>query len=127
MLAAKQVGVAAGPSLLQMIDQRQVNLPQTLANYQIPFGFQSQATTGVQTLPLAVQYAVSKGLSREDALRALTAIPARFLALDANIGMLGTGRDADLVVLSGPPFELSTRVLAVMIDGQWVYEEEGQR
>ena len=34
--------------------------------------------------------------------------------------------DADLVVLSGPPFELSTRVLAVMIDGQWVYQEEDE-
>ena len=41
---------------------------------------------------------------------------------------LATGlRAGDLVVLSGLPFELSTRVLAVMIDGQWVYQEEDDR
>jgi imidazolonepropionase-like amidohydrolase len=57
----------------------------------------------------------------------LTAAPARFLAIDNRVGTLAVGRDADLVVLSGSPFELSTRVLAVMIDGQWVYQEEDDR
>ena len=33
-------------------------------------------------------------------------------------------KDADLVVLSGLPFEPSSRVLAVMIDGKWVYEDK---
>jgi len=50
-------------------------------------------------------------------------MPAQFLGLDS-LGTLAIGKDADLVVLSGMPFELSTRVLAVMIDGQWVYRED---
>jgi imidazolonepropionase-like amidohydrolase len=37
------------------------------------------------------------------------------------IGRVAAGYDADLVVLSGPPFDPSSQVLAVMIDGQWVY------
>jgi imidazolonepropionase-like amidohydrolase len=78
-------------------------------------------------LPLAVQYAVHHGLGSDDALTGLTSSPAKFLSIDKWVGTLGVGKDADLVVLSGPPFELSTRVLAVMIDGQWVYEEGNDR
>ena len=111
---------------MRTVDREVVNTAQVLANRQIPFGFQSQATTGVKTLPLAVQFAVSKGLGAGDALRGLTSSPAKLLSLDAHIGTLVAGKDADLVVLSGPPFELSTKVLAVMIDGEWVYEGESK-
>jgi imidazolonepropionase-like amidohydrolase len=127
LLAEKQVAVAVGPELVRTVDREPVNLAQVLANRAVPFGFQSNARTGVQTLPLAVQYAVRRGLSTDDALAGLTAAPAKFLALDPRVGSLAVGKDADLVVLSGPPFELSTRVLAVMIDGQWVYQEEDDR
>jgi hypothetical protein len=127
LLSGKQVAVVAGTPFVQTIDQQRVNFPQVLANNQIPFGFQSQATTGVQMLPLAVQYLVSQGLSGDAALAGLTASPARFLAIDKSVGTLEIGKDADLVVLSGPPFEPSSQVLAVMIDGKWVYEREENR
>jgi imidazolonepropionase-like amidohydrolase len=123
LLAEKQVAVAVGPELVRTVDREPVNLAQVLANRGVPFGFQSRATTGVKTLPLAVQYAVHRGLGTDDALAGLTAAPAKFLALDQHVGTLAVGKDADLVVLSGPPFALSTRVLAVMIDGRWVYQE----
>ena len=42
----------------------------------------------------------------------------------SDIGALEPGREADLVALSGPPFHPSTRVLAVMIGGEWVYRAE---
>jgi imidazolonepropionase-like amidohydrolase len=106
------------------VDNKIVNLPQVLANAQVPFGFQSGARAGVKTLPLAVQYAVHKGLGKDDALGGLTAAPAEFLSIDASVGRLAVGKDADLVVLSGPPFEPGSQVLAVMIDGRWVYEKE---
>lgn len=122
LLSEHQVAVAAGPELVTRVDGQPVNLPQVLANGQIEFAFQSQAETGVRELPAAVQYAVYRGLGAQDALQGLTATPARILSLDAQIGALKPGMDADLVVLSGPPFELSTEVIAVMIDGQWVYE-----
>jgi imidazolonepropionase-like amidohydrolase len=127
LLAQKQVAVAAGPDLVRTPDREPVNLPQVLANHGIPFGFQSKATTGVKTLPAAVQYAVRRGLGADDALAGLTATPARLLSLEQQVGTLAVGKDADLAVLSGPPFELSTRVLAVMIDGQWVYQAEDDR
>lgn len=121
-VAKAGVSVAVGPSLVRRVENETINLPQVMANHQIPFGFQSNATTGVRQLPLAVQYAVYRGLGRTDALNGLTAAPAKMLSLESQIGAIEPGKDADLVVLSGPPFEVSSEVLAVMIDGEWVYE-----
>jgi imidazolonepropionase-like amidohydrolase len=123
LLAEKSVAVIAGPDLVKTVDREDVNVPMALAVRGAPFGFQSQANSGARNLPLAVGFAVRHGLGSEDALRGLTTSPANFLGLDT-VGSLAVGRDADLVVLSGMPFELSTRVLAVMIDGQWVYRDE---
>jgi imidazolonepropionase-like amidohydrolase len=123
LLAARHVSVAVGPDLIHSVDRADVNLPLVLAVRGVPFGVQSRATTGARNLPVAVAFSVRHGLGAEDALRGLTGGPAAFLGLDGSVGSLAVGKDADLVVLSGPPFELSTRVLAVMIDGQWVYQD----
>ena len=122
LLAEKSVAVIAGPELVRNVDRDDVNLPLALSLRDVPFGFQSQTGSGARFLPAAVGYAVRHGLGADHALRGLTAAPAQFLGLDA-LGVLAPGKEADLVVLSGMPFELSTRVLAVMIDGQWVYRE----
>ncbi len=124
LLDGKDVNVCAGPELVTEGEDGRLNIPQMLANDQIGFGFRSEATTGVRDLPQAVQFAVYQGLGTDDALRGLTYGAAQLLSSEANFGALESGKDADLVVLSGPPFELSTKVLAVMIDGQWVYEKE---
>ena len=116
------VSVSVGPTMVRRVENELVNLPQVLASHQIPFAFQSNATTGVRQLPLAVQYAVFKGLSAEDALNGFTSSAAELLSLQSMIGSLEAGKDADLVVLSGPPFESASEVIAVMIDGEWVYE-----
>ncbi len=127
LLAEKEVAVAVGPELVQTVQSQTINMAQLLANQGVPFAFQSKATTGSKMLPLAVQYAVRRGLGADDALAGLTAGPAKLLSIDNHVGVLAVGRDADLVVLSGPPFESSTRVLAVMIDGRWVHQEEDER
>ncbi len=125
LLSGFEVSVCAGPQLSVAVDkQPNANLPQVLSNERIPFGFQSEGTTGVGQLPAAVQFAVSQGLSTTDALQGLTETPARILSEDVKFGKITAGHDADLVVLSGPPFEFSTKVLAVMVDGIWVYERE---
>jgi imidazolonepropionase-like amidohydrolase len=123
LLASKQVSVITGPELVRTVERTEVNLPLVLSVRGVPVAFQSQATTGARHLPLAVSYAVRHGLGADDALRSLTAGAAKIVGLES-VGTLATGKDADLVVLSGPPFELSTRVLAVMIDGEWVYQSD---
>ena len=118
------VSVCVGPQLSVNVDSQPRNLPQLLANEQLQFGFQSSGTTGSGMLPSAIQFSVSRGLSATDALEGLAANPAKMLSEDMNFGQLASGKDADLVILSGAPFEYSTKVLAVMIDGVWVYEHE---
>ncbi|MCR9201994.1 MAG: amidohydrolase family protein [Planctomycetaceae bacterium] len=122
LLSQQEVQVSVGPTMVRRIENKLVNLPQVLTNHQVPVAFQSNATTGVQQLPLAVQYSVFRGLSTTDALKGLTSAPAHMLSLQSKLGTIEPGKDADLVVLSGPPFEPASEVIAVMIDGEWVYE-----
>ena len=124
LLASKGVSAVTGPEFVRTVERTEVNLPLALAVRGVPVGFQSQATTGARQLPMAVAYAVRHGLGADDALRGLTSGAAKLFGIDETVGTLAVGKDADLVVLSGSPFELSTRVLAVMIDGEWVYQSD---
>ena len=103
------------------VDREPINLAQVLVSRGVPFGFRSNARAGVKSLPLAVQYAVHRGLGADDALTALP--PAQQNAGARQNRHARRGKDADLVVLSGA-LQPSTRVLAVMIDGKWVYESD---
>ena len=125
VLAKNGVLVVTGPLLIGEEDGQVINFPAEIAAAGASIGFQSQTTTGTSKLPDVVAYAVYKGLGLEDALRGMSLGPANFLKL-TTVGSIELGKDADLVVLSGPPFELSSEVLAVMIDGNWVYEKESK-
>src|SRR5205823_4557982 len=67
-------------------------------------------------------HAVRGGLSEATALKALTLNAAKMLHLDGRLGSLEPGKDADFVVLSGPPFSVYTQVLETYIEGQKVFE-----
>jgi imidazolonepropionase-like amidohydrolase len=62
--------------------------------------------------------AVAYGMDPAAALRAVTLTPAELWGVAERVGSLETGKDADLVVWSGDPFELSTSVLHVFIKGR---------
>ena len=68
----------------------------------------------------AISFAVRHGATPEEALRAVTLTPAEVLGIADRVGSIVPGKDADLVVLSGPPHEITTRVEKVMIDGRWI-------
>ena len=123
LLAKHGVLIVTGPLLIGEEEGEIVNYPAEIAAAGIPIAFQSQTTTGTSKLPDVVAYAVYRGLGLSDALRGMSQGPASFLKL-SSVGSIELGKDADLVVLSGPPFELASEVLAVMIDGNWVYEKE---
>lgn len=65
---------------------------------------------------------VRGGLSEDIALQAITLNSAKALHLDHRVGSLEAGKDADFVLLSGPPFSIYTRVLETWIDGKRVFD-----
>ena len=74
--------------------------------------------------------AVRAGMSPEGALAALTLVPAEMIHLDDRLGSLTAGKDADFVVLSGPPLSSWTLVEQTWVEGQKVFDRstpEGTR
>lgn len=67
---------------------------------------------------------VRGGMSREKALESLTLAGARMLELDGRVGSLEPGKDADLVVLSGDPLALRTKVLETWVEGRKVFDRD---
>ena len=67
------------------------------------------------------------GVSREEALRMLTAYPAKQIHLENRIGTLAVGKDGDLVLLSGDPFDSYSRVEKTIIDGIVYYDRTNER
>ena len=63
-------------------------------------------------------------IPEERALEWITLNPARSLHLDAQIGSLEPGKNADAVLWSGDPFSVYTRAVRVWIDGAVVYDRE---
>ena len=67
------------------------------------------------------------GVSREDALRMLTLYPARQLRIDDKVGSLEVGKQADIVLLNGDPFDVYSRVEKTIVDGIVYYDLERER
>jgi len=70
--------------------------------------------------------AVAYGMTHDDALRAVTLSPAEVFGLSDRIGSLQPGKDANIVIWSGDPFEFSTQVEHVFIRGREVREPSRQ-
>ena len=71
----------------------------------------------LRLLPVAVMLAVRAGMDKTDALRAVTAVPAKIAGLSDRIGSLRAGLDADCVLWSGDPLDIATQVKAVFVNG----------
>lgn len=72
----------------------------------------------IQNLRLQGMIAVQEGVSQEDALKAITWNHARIMGIEDRVGSIEKGKDADLVVLSGLPFDSATKVEAVVVNGK---------
>jgi imidazolonepropionase-like amidohydrolase len=65
--------------------------------------------------------AAANGLGMESALRAITISPAKMLGIDDRVGSLSKGKDADAVVFDGDPFEYTSHVQQVLVQGAVTY------
>ena len=76
----------------------------------------------IKYLPLSAAVAVRAGMDHDDAIRAITSVPAKILGLDDRIGSIAPGRDADLVVFSGDPLSVYNVPVCVLVSGRFVKE-----
>lgn len=66
---------------------------------------------------------VKFGVPREAALQALTLAPAAMSGVEARVGSIAKGKDADLLLLNGDPLSAGVRIERVLIDGRVAWEE----
>ncbi len=76
----------------------------------------------IDQIRLQAILAVREGLPAEVALEALTTNPASILRLGDRVGALEAGRDGDIVIWSGDPLAIESRVEHVVIGGATVLE-----
>ena len=70
-------------------------------------------------LPLCAGLAVKEGLDEDEAWRAITINPAHAAGIDARVGSLEPGKDADIVIFNGNPLrDIQCTTKQVFINGQ---------
>ena len=77
----------------------------------------------IQYLPVCAAVAIREGLPEDEALKALTINPAEIIGLADRIGSLEKGKDADIAVFSGSPFDFRARCVLTLINGEIVHSE----
>ena len=99
-------------------------VPKVLHEAGVPFALQPNPDGSLAERYLTYQAArcVRAGIPREEALRAITLNPARFLGLGDQIGSIEAGKRGDIVVFSGDPLDFSSWVEEVYIDGMLAYD-----
>ena len=123
----KDVPMAVGPSLTFAskfeLQNKSWKTPGVLANAGCHVSIiTDNSVIPQQYLPLCAGMAVKAGMDPFDALKAITINPAEHIGVADRVGSLEVGKDADVVITNGCPFEVMTEVRAVFIDGVQVAE-----
>ena len=95
--------------------------PARLARAGIPIAFTTNGLEGSGGYLAAVRKAISRGLSKEAALKALTVTPAELFGVAGELGTIEPGKIADLIVLDADPLQNirnTSRIHRVMKDGR---------
>ncbi|MBK6489040.1 MAG: amidohydrolase family protein [Gemmatimonadetes bacterium] len=106
-------------------------LPATLTNAGVTTAiatfsraFGSLAPSGSSKwLLLDAGIAAGYGMTEQQVLQAVTIIPARILGVQDRVGSLTVGKDADVIVLDGPPLSMKSWVERVYVGGELVHEK----
>jgi hypothetical protein len=126
-IGEKKLLVVTAPEItLQTNGLRERNIPAELvrAGAKLVLTPRSDTVQGHRDWLPDVGRLIGQGLARETALAAVTLEAARALGLEQKLGSLEKEKTANIVFWSGDPFEPSSRVRAVMLDGRFVVETE---
>ncbi len=101
-----------------------------LAEAGIPIALQSGYESYVpktRVVLFEAAIAASRGLGMERALAAITIGAARLLGIDDRVGSLEVGKDGDLALYDGDPFEYTSHCEGVVIEGEVFAGEQTRR
>ena len=123
ILAGEGTRVVTGPNLLDRCKPELKNMtfggPAELTKAGVLCSIcTDHPETPLKYLTICAAVAQKSGLSREDAIRAITIYPARIAELDDRIGSLKPGKWADLALFDGDPLELTSSCTGVFIQGR---------
>jgi len=124
ILAEKGVTIVVGPQMIVYDENNQlINLAKVLVDAGVEINIMTDADVVQQEyLRFQAATAVRYGLDPQEALKAITINPARLIEAEGRIGSLEKGKDADLVIFDGDPFDIATKVCRVFINGVSVFD-----
>jgi len=103
--------------------ERRTFVPKVFQEHGIVFAVDVEAgTMGPDRLAHQAATCVREGLTRAQALAAVTTAPARMWGAEGRMGVLQEGADGTFVVLDGDPLAATTRILQVWVRGEKVYD-----
>ena len=125
LLAAEQVPVITGPCLTSRtkpeLEGQRLENPALLAKAGVKVAIcTDHPEVPIQYLPLCAAMAVRGGMDEEQALAAITSTAAEIAGIDRWVGTLTPGKDADIVVTKGHPFDWKGSIEMVFIRGEQV-------
>lgn len=127
LLAQKHVPVILGPmyGTFPSGEDERYDMPEqtplALLRAGVPFAFSTNDAANVRDLPYNAAMAVAYGgLSKEDAVKAITLWPAQIWGVADRIGSIEVGKYANLIVTTGDPLEVTTDVKYVFIEGRMI-------
>jgi imidazolonepropionase-like amidohydrolase len=128
VLVSKGIPVTAGPILFSRVkyelkDMTPAN-PGIMAKAGVKVAIQTDESSAVKYLTINAALAVREGMPEDEALKAITINAAEVIGVDERIGSLEVGKDADIVVLTGHPFDYRSVVDLVLVDGQVAFQRE---
>ena len=126
LLAEEHVPVVCGPYMTDRSKPELRHLTDEAPSLLCKAGIPTAVTVDhpeipLRLLPMALMLAVRAGMDKTDALRAVTSVPAQIAGMENRIGSLREGMDADCVLWSGDPLDITTQVQAVFINGALEY------
>ena len=126
-LIEQGAGIIIGPLLSERSKIELKNLsfsaPRVLEEAGIPFAMMTDhPVIPIQFLALQAGIAVREGLSEETALRSITRYAAEIVGISDRVGTLEPGKDADIAVFDGHPFDYRTHCVLTLINGAIVHD-----
>lgn len=127
-LVKENIPLAVGPSLHGKSKFECKNLsfecPVALSKAGLPISIITDSPViPLQYLPMCAGLAVKNGMDEKEALKAITINPARHLGIEDRVGSIEVGKDADLVLIDGDPFDIMDSVSMVLVNGEVVPAE----